>query len=70
MTPPRKTAAPRRPPRKRMAITLPAWLVAAIDWEANRIGIARGTLVEFWLTERLEAQVGRALHRRKSGKGD
>jgi len=57
MKPRRQTSLPGRPPRKRIVVTLPAWLVRAIDAEAKRIGVARGTLLEYWLIEQCKARL-------------
>lgn len=64
MKPRRKAAPSRRSPRKRLVISLPAWLVRVIDAEAQRIGIARRTLIEFWMAEQCEAWI-RAQDRRR-----
>ena len=35
-------------------VDFPAWIVGALDREANRIGVARQALIKLWIVERLE----------------
>jgi hypothetical protein len=51
----------RRVPPKLLApakvnVDFPKWVVAALDREADRIGVARQVLIKLWIVERLEAQ--------------
>lgn len=36
-------------------ITFPQWIVAALDKEAQRLGIQREAIIKLWLAERLDA---------------
>lgn len=35
-------------------ITFPQWMVAALDKEAQRLGIQREAIIKLWLAERLD----------------
>ena len=39
---------------QKVNVDFPAWVVAAIDREADRIGVPRQSLIKIWLVERLE----------------
>jgi CopG antitoxin of type II toxin-antitoxin system len=39
---------------KRVNVDFPAWMVEALDREAQRIGVTRQSLIKFWLAESLE----------------
>ena len=41
-------------------ISFPQWMVAALDREAQRLGIQREAIIKLWLSERLQAQVAKA----------
>ena len=43
-------------PRK-VNVDFPAWVVGALDREAERLGVPRQSLIKIWIAERLE-QVG------------
>ncbi len=36
-------------------ITFPQWMLAALDKEAQRLGIQREAIIKFWVAERLDA---------------
>ncbi len=36
-------------------ITFPQWMVAALDKEAQRLGVQREAIIKLWLAERLDA---------------
>jgi len=36
-------------------ISFPQWMVAALDKEAQRLGIQREAIIKLWLSERLDA---------------
>jgi len=36
-------------------ISLPQWMLAALDREAQRLGIERDAVIKLWLSERLQA---------------
>jgi hypothetical protein len=38
---------------KRVNVDFPAWVVAELDQEAQRLGITRQALVKVWIAERL-----------------
>ena len=44
---------------KRVNVDFPAWVVAALDREAQRLGVTRQALIKLWIAERLEATIGR-----------
>ena len=46
----------RRPGQEnvRVEFNFPAWMITALDSEAERLGISRQSIVEQWLAERLE----------------
>jgi hypothetical protein len=48
-----KATRPGREP-KRVNVDFPAWMVEALDREAQRIGVTRQSLIKFWLAESLE----------------
>jgi hypothetical protein len=39
---------------RRIAVDFPAWMVAALDGEAARIGVSRQDIIEMWMSERLD----------------
>ncbi|WP_067517590.1 type II toxin-antitoxin system BrnA family antitoxin [Endozoicomonas ascidiicola] len=39
---------------RRINIDFPEWMIAALDREASRLGIARQAVVKTWLAERLD----------------
>ena len=39
---------------QKVNVDFPAWVVAGLDREAGRIGIARQALIKLWIVERLE----------------
>lgn len=41
-------------------VSFPQWMVAALDREAQRLGIQREAIIKLWLSERLQAQVAKA----------
>lgn len=46
---------------KRVNVDFPAWMVAALDNEAARIGVNRQAVIKMWVSERLDdEQVKRA----------
>jgi hypothetical protein len=40
---------------QRINVDFPAWEVEALDREADRLGIARQSLIKVWIAERLDA---------------
>ena len=46
----------RRPGRetRRVNVDFPAWVVEALDREAQRLGVTRQALVKLWFAERLD----------------
>jgi hypothetical protein len=47
----------RRPGRetRRVNVDFPAWVVEALDREAQRLGVTRQSLVKLWIAERLDS---------------
>jgi len=43
---------------KKANVDFPAWVVKDLDKEADRLGVARQSLIKVWIVERLE-QAGR-----------
>lgn len=41
---------------KRINVDFPAWMVAALDREARRLGVTRQSIIKIWLAERLQQQ--------------
>ena len=46
----------RRPGReqKRVNVDFPIWMVRSLDREAERLGVARQSVIKVWIAERLE----------------
>ena len=42
--------------QKRINVDFPAWVVASLDREAERIGVTRQSIIKVWLVERLQAE--------------
>ena len=38
---------------RRLRLDLPAWMLAALDEEARRLGVTRNSLITMWLAERM-----------------
>jgi hypothetical protein len=38
---------------KRVNVDFPAWMVTKIDFEADRLGVLRQSLIKVWIAERL-----------------
>ena len=43
---------------RRVNVDFPAWMVASMDREADRLGISRQALIKVWIAERLEREAG------------
>ncbi len=43
---------------RRVNVDSPAWMVASMDQEADRLGITRQALIKVWIAERLERRTG------------
>jgi len=41
--------------QKRVNVDIPAWMVASLDKEAERIGVSRQSVIKMWLFERIQA---------------
>lgn len=39
---------------QKVNVDFPAWVVAALDRESDRLGVARQALIKVWIVERLE----------------
>lgn len=48
--------------QKRVNVDLPAWMVAAMDREATRIGITRQSLIKVWFDTMLRNLSGGSAH--------
>ena len=40
--------------QKRINVDIPAWMLAALDREAKRLGVTRQAIIKIWLAERLQ----------------
>ena len=38
---------------RRVSIDFPAWMVQALDHEAQRLGVTRQSVIKFWISEKL-----------------
>ena len=43
---------------RRVNVDFPAWMIASMDQEADRLGISRQALIKVWIAERLERKAG------------
>ena len=43
---------------RRVNVDFPAWMVASMDREADRLGISRQALIKVWIAERLDRKAG------------
>ncbi len=41
---------------QKVNVDFPAWVVSALDREAERIGVPRQSLIKVWIVERIEGQ--------------
>jgi hypothetical protein len=41
---------------KRINVDFPAWMVAALDREARRLGVTRQSIIKMWLAEHLQQE--------------
>jgi len=41
---------------KRINVDFPAWMVAALDKEARRLGVTRQSVIKMWLAEHLHQE--------------
>jgi hypothetical protein len=41
---------------KRINVDFPAWMVAALDREANRLGVTRQSIIKMWIAEHLQQE--------------
>lgn len=49
-------ARARRPgeEHRRVNVDFPAWMIAALDREATRLGVTRQSLIKVWIAEKLD----------------
>jgi len=49
-------AAVRRPAleQRRVNVDFPSWMIESLDREARRLGVARQSIIKFWIADRLE----------------
>ncbi|MHB8293110.1 MAG: type II toxin-antitoxin system BrnA family antitoxin [Acidimicrobiales bacterium] len=40
--------------QRRVNVDFPAWIVEALDREANRLGVTRQSIIKVWIAERLD----------------
>lgn len=41
---------------KRVNVDFPSWMVARLDFEAERLGVPRQSLIKVWIAERLASK--------------
>lgn len=46
--------------QRRVNVDFPAWMIAALDREARRLGVTRQSVIKIWLAERLERRTNPA----------
>ena len=39
--------------QKRVNVDFPIWMIDALDWEANKLGVTRQSVIKVWLVQRL-----------------
>ena len=44
---------------QKVNVDFPSWVVNALDFEADRMGIPRQSLIKVWIVERLESEAAR-----------
>jgi hypothetical protein len=40
---------------KRLNVDFPSWMISRLDFEADRLGVPRQSLIKVWIAERLAA---------------
>lgn len=43
---------------RRVNVDFPAWMVEALDREAQRLGVTRQSIIKVWIAERLQRAAG------------
>lgn len=43
---------------RRVNVDVPAWMVEALDREAQRLGVTRQSIIKVWIAERLQRAAG------------
>jgi len=41
--------------QRRVNVDFPVWMIEDLDREAKRLGVARQSLIKFWIAERLQS---------------
>jgi len=41
---------------KRVNVDFPVWMISKLDFEANRLGVPRQSLIKVWIAERLSQE--------------
>ncbi len=54
-----KVVSPAMKKATKVNVDFPAWVVAALDREAERIGVARQAVIKLWIVEKLEKSASR-----------
>ena len=44
---------------QKIGVDFPTWVVNALDFEADRMGIPRQSLIKVWIVERLESEAAK-----------
>jgi len=45
-----------KPKIKKVNLDLPEWLLSALDFEADRAGVARQPLIKIWLSQKIDEE--------------
>ncbi len=45
--------------QRRVNVDFPAWMIERLDQEARRLGVARQSLIKFWISDKLKDSVAR-----------
>ncbi len=51
-----KVISPSMTKATKVNVDFPAWVVKALDREADRVGVPRQSLIKLWIVEKLESQ--------------
>ena len=52
---------------KRVNVDFPSWMISKLDFEANRLGVPRQSLIKVWIAERLSQERRQKLAEQSSG---
>ena len=52
---------------RRVNVDFPSWMISKLDFEANRLGVPRQSLIKVWIAERLSQERRQKLAEQSSG---